>query len=148
MGQIPGKSLLIDHINGNGLDNRKANLRFITSQQNNMRRRRRFNSKSQYKGVSIVKSGGGQIHKAYIRDPNDRRLLNLGSFKTEEEAARQYDRAARALFGEFARTNFEVGQSMDILELEMIRNPAEYGVGGKGLVKKVKAALEKRTQKQ
>lgn len=92
----------VDHINGDGLDNRKANLRFATHSQNHQNRRRRGKGRSRYKCVSFQ----GSTWRAYIFV--NKRLLNLGRFHAEEEAARAYDAAAREHFGEFACTNADL----------------------------------------
>jgi hypothetical protein len=87
-----------DHVNGNGLDNRRINLRLCTSSQNAANSKKSRNTTSQYKGVCWHK----QIKRwvAYIQEDF------LGSFKDEVEAAKEYDRVARQRFGEFAKTNF------------------------------------------
>jgi hypothetical protein len=101
MHQIIGGFPRTDHINGNGLDNRKINLRPATHVQNgqNMRKSR---GTSRYKGVS--RQADRQLWKAEIKSGG--RRLFLGRFKEEELAARAYDATARSLFGEFAALNF------------------------------------------
>ena len=91
----------VDHRNGHGLDNRRANLRTASPQQNSMNMRRKSNASSRYKGVSWNKSRS----KWEVRIKADGKNLYLGRFADEEEAARSYDRAAVEHFGEFARTN-------------------------------------------
>lgn len=94
------RSERIDHINGDGLDNRRENLRKCTNAQNmyNMRRGR---GRSQYKGVAWFKRDS--CWRAYICQNYKQR--HLGYFTTEWEAAEAYNAAARALFGRFARLN-------------------------------------------
>jgi hypothetical protein len=98
------KGQLVDHVNGNGLDNRAANLRICTKRENN--RNRQPNAKyrsSPYKGVTFTKDRLKQ-YRAQINIGG--RSVMLGSFATEIEAAQAYDAAAREHYGEFARLNF------------------------------------------
>jgi hypothetical protein len=99
----PPKGLLVDHRNGNSLDNRKANLRIATRSQNCMNsRRNKSKTSSQYVGVSFDKEY--ELWRAYIRYQEKR--IHLGRFGSEIEAARAYDAAAKKYFGEFAHLNF------------------------------------------
>ena len=91
-----------DHIDLNGLNNQKANLRVVTSSQNGANRRKKLTSASRFKGLSIVAGRG--IWRARIQVNGQYR--HLGYFHNEEEAARAYDRAAAEAFGEFALLNF------------------------------------------
>lgn len=91
----------VDHINGDGLDNRKANIRPATQGQNLMNRGKQINNTSGYKGVSRT---GKDKWKAMIQFEG--KDYYAGSFKTKEEAALAYDKKAKELFGEFAKTNF------------------------------------------
>lgn len=96
---ISGKA--VDHINGNGLDNRRKNLRVANYSQNNKNAVKRKDWKhSKYKGVG--RNRDGQFI-ARIQS-NGCRIL-IGTFKTEIEAARAYNEAAMELHGEFARLN-------------------------------------------
>ncbi|MHC4426509.1 MAG: AP2 domain-containing protein [Planctomycetota bacterium] len=96
-------NLLCDHINHNGLDNRKNNLRNCTLKQNNANSRSAKNASSKYKGVSWNKSR--KKFAAYIK--KDGKQINLGLFATEIAAAKAYDEAAKKYHGEFAGLNFE-----------------------------------------
>jgi len=96
------RHLVVDHINHNGLDNRKKNLRLCTRAQNN-RNSRSFRKKtSRYKGVSWDKRRKRFL--ACIRCNG--KYYYLGRFKSETDAAKAYDRKARELFGQFAFLNF------------------------------------------
>lgn len=94
---------LVDHMDGNGLNNTRPNLRPATPAQNNWNRCTNRNSRSGFKGVSRY-SGRAPHWRAYITKDGERHAL--GRFYAPEDAARAYDRAAIELFGEFARTNF------------------------------------------
>lgn len=88
---------LLDHINGNGLDNRRRNLRPATAAQNQWNARKPEGSRSRFKGVD-QRSG---LWRARIAANGKR--VDLGYYKTEIEAARAYRIAARRMHGEFAR---------------------------------------------
>lgn len=91
----------VDHINGNGLDNRRENLRTCTPKENSVNSQNRSGS-SIYRGVGWSK----QSDKWLARISNDGRLIHIGLFDEEEDAARAYDAAAQRLHGSFARLNF------------------------------------------
>lgn len=94
------KGQVVDHINLDGLDNRRCNLRIVTPSQNNQNQARRVTSSCGYKGVHKARNRwAARIHA-------DGEAINLGNFLTPEDAARAYDNAARELFGEFGRFNF------------------------------------------
>lgn len=90
-----------DHINGDGLDNRRCNLRVCTRSQNAANREKK-RDKVGYKGVHWHK----QTNKWRPRIKVNYKSISLGLFEDQEDAARAYDRAAMQHFGEFARTNF------------------------------------------
>jgi len=91
----------IDFINKNGLDNRKSNLRICSPSQSSMKRRKQKGTSSIYKGVTCRKDS----KKWYAQIEKDNKNNHLGSFHNEEEAAIAYNKAATAMFGEFARLN-------------------------------------------
>jgi AP2 domain/HNH endonuclease len=98
----------IDHRNGNGLDNRRANLRLCDGRQNAMNRRQRSDNTSGFKGVHLEAPHGYHKGGKWVAQIQAQgRRIKLGRFNTAEEAARAYDAAARKHFGEFARTNFK-----------------------------------------
>ncbi len=92
---------VIDHINGSGLDNRRANLRLATVAQNAWNSKKR-NPRSGYKGVWLAADKG--LWRAAIVCHG--RRIHLGYFKDKIAAARAYDDAARTYYNEFARLNF------------------------------------------
>lgn len=93
---------LVDHVNGNGLDNRRANLRPATSGGNAANRPVRRDSRSGFKGV--FPNPIGRPWRAQICVNGHKR--HLGLYDTAEDAARAYDAAASEAWGEFARLNF------------------------------------------
>jgi hypothetical protein len=91
--------LHIDHINGNGLDNRKSNLRYATRAQN--RSNSMSNNKNGFKGVTKKIGRVSKPYCAQIR--SNGKQYNLGYFKTPKEAHEAYKKAAIELHGEFAK---------------------------------------------
>jgi hypothetical protein len=88
----------VDHINGNRWDNRRSNLRIVTNQQNQMARHVVV-ATSGYKGVAKH----GELWRARIK--YNGKIIRLGSYPTPQKAARAYNQAALALFGEHAVIN-------------------------------------------
>jgi len=97
------KGLVVDHIDSNGLNNRKSNLRLCTQAQN-LHNKRPQHSKmySKYKGVTWVKG----CNKWRANICNSGKSIQLGYFIEETVAAVAYDQKAEQLFGEFAYLNF------------------------------------------
>lgn len=93
--------LKVDHKNGNGLDNRRDNLRLCTNSQNLCNRPATKHNTSGYKGVRLYR---GKTILASIR--KDGKFYHLGTFPTFEDAARAYDAKAKELHGDFAHLNF------------------------------------------
>ena len=104
-GAIPGES--IDHINGNGLDNRRSNLRFATAHQNQSNKRLSLSSRTGFKGVSIDKRRRNTPFRSRIH--NLGASIWLGYFHNARDSAIAYDEAANRLFGEYAKTNGSMG---------------------------------------
>lgn len=90
---------IVDHTNGDKLDNRRSNLRTCTNAQNSRNQKIRSNNTSGFKGVS--KNGGRDKWEAYIRTNYKRKFL--GYYDTPEEASKAYKNAALELHKEFAR---------------------------------------------
>jgi len=104
LGLLPGE--WGDHVNGNTLDNRRANLRRCSPTQNHMNAVKRCDGRSEYRGVyhHTQSTHGWNRWVAQIKCDGKRR--SLGCFRSAELAAKAYDKVARAAFGAFARVNF------------------------------------------
>ena len=98
----PPKNMIVDHINHNGLDNRKENLRICTHKDNMRNRRKQKNNISGYKGVRYRKK-----HKKFVAQIKKYdKQVHIGCYETIEEAAMAYDANARHYYGEYACLNF------------------------------------------
>ena len=107
LGLKSGDPRHVDHIDGDGLNNTRANLRICTQAENNRNRRSSRWSASKFLGVS---KGNGNKWKAEGGLPNSKggraKHVYLGEFHLEQGAAFAYDTFARKHYGEFARCNF------------------------------------------
>ena len=98
----PQEGLVIDHIDGDGLNNQRHNLRFCTHAQNMKNRKGTTGSTSKFKGVFLRRGRwAAQIKSDGVR-------YALGTFHSQVKAARAYDRAAKQIHGDFARTNVDL----------------------------------------
>lgn len=102
-GELPD---IIDHIDGDRLNNRIGNLRSCTRQQNNMNVGPKSNNKTGYKGVSWHK----QTSKYMARITDSGKIVHLGMFACKHEAARAYNEAALRYHGDFAYLNTIKGE--------------------------------------
>lgn len=98
LGRKLAKGEFPDHINGNGLDNRRENLRLATRSQNSINRGKQSNNKSGYKGVSWNKRDKRWTAQITI----NKHIINLGGFDTPEQAYEAYKEAAKQYHGTFA----------------------------------------------
>ena len=102
------RGFLVDHINGDKLDNRRENLRLATRGENEVNKRKRRTHKgrkptSKYKGVTKIKDRRKKRWRAIITF--QKRIIHLGNFYTEKEAAEAYNEAAKKYYGDFAYLN-------------------------------------------
>lgn len=97
---VMGSVQEVDHINRDGLDNHRSNLRFATRVQNSANQRPRKGT-SRFKGVSW---NCGKWRAVIMID---RKQISLGRYSDELEAAAAYDKAAKAAWGEYAYQNLE-----------------------------------------
>lgn len=98
-----GQKQEVDHINRNGLDNRRENLRLCSRAENSRNRATdRDKASSRFKGVSYSPRNKKYVAMICHEGKNS----HLGTYASETDAASAYDRAAALLFGQFARLNF------------------------------------------
>ena len=90
---------MIDHINGDGLDNRRENLRLVTKSQNMINSGARKNNTTGYKGVYRMRD------KWRVSISRDRKQHHIGCFKDKLEAIKAYNEAAKTYHGEYAKLN-------------------------------------------
>jgi hypothetical protein len=110
------KGLEVDHIDGNKLNNCKANLRNCTHKQNMGNLKKRSNGKSKYKGVSRVT--GSNKWQSYVLHQGE--TIYFGVYSSEKDAASVYNDWAIKTFGEFASLN-DIGEH-EVLEKNPKRN--------------------------
>lgn len=95
------KGMFVDHINGNGLDNRRCNLRLCTPRQNSCNKSKQRNARHKFVGVQPC---GRNTFQATVMHQGQ--TYRAGTFTDEVEAAKARDRLALELHGPFARLNF------------------------------------------
>jgi len=96
-------NLIVDHINGDTMDNRKSNLRIATRAQNRVNSKKVAEATSKYKGVAARYGKKGTRYEAYAYE--DGTKIHLGMFDDEDKAARAANREMKRIWGEFARLN-------------------------------------------
>lgn len=114
------RGVIVDHRNGNGLDNRRGNLRIATRVQNNWNRPRRD---EKFNGVSFHPFSGLWRARIWTTAANGMRKETVTYHKTEELAARAWDEMALAVRGEWAHLNFPTGPSeweMEIAAMQAV----------------------------
>lgn len=127
----------VDHIDGNGLHNRRCNLRRATPTENRRNRKTQRNNTSGFKGVDFVRREGAWRARVAV----DQLTICLGYFDNVIDAALAYDRAAREHHGSFALTNFPpwaAGQSSptSALREEFPREPNAAPLRGKPIARR------------
>lgn len=108
MGAQAGES--IDHIDGNGLNNSRSNLRFVTQSENNLNQKIRSDNTSGHKGISWCPDR--EKYQVYVNI--NRKRKSLGRYRTLEEAIYVRDRAVKEHYGEFSRENTSLPEEAKI----------------------------------
>ncbi len=93
--------ILVDHVNGNGLDNRRKNLRKVSFKENNLSKKTQGNNLLKLKGVSTNYSATPPTY--FSRLKTNGKVIFLGVFKTPKAAHRAYIKAAKKYHGDYAR---------------------------------------------
>lgn len=96
-----GSAFLIDHIDGNTLNNQKSNLRYCSYAENARNQRKRLGTSSRYKGIYWVTKRS----KWHCRIMINYKYICIGYFDCEKEAAQAYNKAAIIYHGDFAKLN-------------------------------------------
>lgn len=111
----PNNNEQCDHLDHNGLNNQRSNLRKVSNKQNSRNKRSRSNSSSKYLGVcksTYIGTNGVEHNRWRAQIGVDYKNIKLGSFpynrKGEIAAAKAYDNAAKQYFGDFANLNFPI----------------------------------------
>jgi hypothetical protein len=114
MGLKHGEKLVVDHINGNTLDNRRSNLKVCTYSENNLNRRKQENAKSRYKGVHPCPNGEWTSYVMTLQADGPRKKIYLGTFGNEARAAAAYNRYYRKVRG-LTPNNLRYGEEINSL---------------------------------
>jgi hypothetical protein len=114
---------VVDHIDHNGLNNTRENLRIVNRSINAHNKTKKKDSTSEYIGVSYGKSI--KKWKSYIRFNN--KQAHLGTFENEIDAAISYDKYAYQIYKEFANTNnlLTIEEKKNAINTEFIINERE-----------------------
>lgn len=137
----PEKGQIIDHIDGNTLNNQKSNLRICTPQQNSSNKRKYKNGSSKYKGVTLDKShrGENKYYRWQVRIQINKKAITLGRFpytpEGEIEAALCYNEGAKKYFGEFARLNIINDNEREYIEYIPIKQKTKAQIEKENVVK-------------
>ncbi len=119
---------LVDHINGDGLDNRRVNIRLCTKADNQRNQRRNSKNTTGYKGVSFDKARGKYSASIGVHGEQ----ISLGRFSTAEEASQAYEDAVRRYHGEFAYS--QSAGSVPLATVQATAERPQYSSTHRGVV--------------
>jgi len=119
------KGKVVDHINGDGRDNRKENLRICTQAENRRNCNTPPRATSGYRGVTCYHTNRSSTKNYRVLIQVRSKTISGGMFFTAEEAAVAYDKLAKELHGEFATLNFPDGVPPDVMQ-KIIAGQKEY----------------------
>lgn len=122
----PCEPFVVDHIDGDKLNNQKKNLRLVLHHENAWNRFESFKKNSKYYGVGFDKKNKAWTCNYSTRE---KKHIYLGRFNTELEAAVAYDIASEAYWKELARLNFPKNRPLI--------TPKRRGIGRRGLTSKI-----------
>lgn len=106
---IKDKRKVTDHINSKRTDCRKSNLRICSPHENSFNSlKQKGNTSSRYKGVTFDKKNNNWIAQIKYNNKHER----LGSFKSQEDAGRAYNKKCLELFGKYAKLNRIIGDDL------------------------------------
>jgi len=126
MGLPKGDPRCVDHIDYDGLNNLRSNLRICTKRENNTHSRKHQKLTSSYKGVSKKYENGTWRWYSSIRVNG--RIVYIGRFETELEAAVAYDKVADKDHGQFAQLNFPTPVGHLLLENKKLKDSIKIAV--------------------
>ena len=98
LGRLATDPVFVDHIDGDGLNNRRENLRLCSISENQKNRRKSRHASGPYKAIAVAPSG-----RFVARITHNGKRIWLGTFDDAEQARLAYEAAAKKLHGEFAR---------------------------------------------
>lgn len=115
---------IVDHIDGNGLNNQRSNLRLCTYSQNAANTIKKSKSKSKYKGVNFSSKNQLKPWKAQLT--SNYKIYDLGDYETEVLAAAAYDNKSYELNGEFAKLNFSKNPNSSVFRPAKLISDSYY----------------------
>lgn len=135
---VDDPNFVIDHINGNGLDNRRSNLRIATKSQNAMNSVGRSDRRADYKGMTMIRKSLWQAQITVGKN-----VTHLGNWHTQECAALSYNRSIEKYHGEFGKPNVIPMTRQEVINAEILAAyNSEHHLSLRRAIKKLKTHLD------